>query len=248
MLRWVFLLRYPDGVAKEDGERWYLGTHTQEAKALRGLRRYVSWRAQKASVAPPWTTVERLNQWDRVTELAFDSWDAWQSAAVTNVPQYTPAPYGPRGFLAETIFVEDEPDKDFLAGASPREPIAAESRDQLVRWLFLLRYPETITKEAGEAWYLGTHTQEAKRMHGLRRYLSWKAETRPSTIAGLGPSTWDRLTELTFADWSAWQRGAVTEMPDWTAPPYGNPGFLSETVFIPEPPEYDFLAERPRLA
>ena len=43
MLRYVCLLGYPDGVPVEEGERWYLGTHTQEAKHLRGLRRYVTW-------------------------------------------------------------------------------------------------------------------------------------------------------------------------------------------------------------
>ncbi len=31
-LRWVFVMRYPDGVALEDGEKWYLTVHTQEAK------------------------------------------------------------------------------------------------------------------------------------------------------------------------------------------------------------------------
>lgn len=242
MLRWVFFLRFPDGVSKEDGERWYLGTHTQEAKHLLGLRRYVSWRAEKAAIAPPWTTVERLNLWDRVTELAFDDWESWYEATVAKVPKYTPPSYGSRGFKAETIFLQDEPEHDFL-GHSLSPGAEAGSSSSLVRWLFLLRYPENVTKADGEAWYLGTHTQEAKHMHGLRRYLSWSAVPSPPSFAASVRASWDRLTELGFADWPAWEDGAVRRMPAWTSPPYGNPGFLSETVFIREEPEYDFLRD-----
>ena len=247
MLRWVFFLRYPDGVSKDDGERWYLGTHTQEAKHLQGLRRYRSWKALKASTAPPWTTVDSLNRWDRVTELAFDDWDGWHEAAVKHVPEYTPAPYGARGFEFETIFIQDERDDDFLRSSPAPGFLSASDTDRLVRWLFILRYGNNTTKEAGEDWYLGTHTQEAKQMHGLRRYVSWRAQAAPASLIALAPPKWDRLTELAFADFDAWADGAVTQMPQWTPPPYGQPGFLSETVFIRERPEYDLLAEIPTV-
>ena len=42
MIRCIFLLRYRDGVSVEEGDRWYLGTHTQEAKRIKGLVRYSS--------------------------------------------------------------------------------------------------------------------------------------------------------------------------------------------------------------
>lgn len=246
MLRWLFFLRYPEGVSKEEGEHWYLGTHTQEAKRLLGLRRYRSWRAQQATVAPPWTTEARLNRWDRVTELVWESWEAWHEGAVEKVPEYTPAPYGPRGFHAETIFLGEGPDDDFLGDSPAEERLPAGESERLVRWLFLLRYPETIAQDAGESWYLGTHTQEAKQMHGLRRYVSWRAQTPPPGITARS-SGWDRLTELAFADQDAWVEGAVTKMPRWTPPPYGDPGFFSETVFIGERPDDDFLKESPLL-
>jgi hypothetical protein len=247
MLRWTFFIRYPDGVDRAEGERWYLGTHTQEAKQLAGLRRYVSWRAEKARVAPVWSTVERLNRWERVTELVFDDWESWHDAAVKNVPQYTAAPYGKRGFEMETIFLGEEPDNDFLGNSPTTADLGADEKERLIRWLFILRYPENISKEQGEDWYLGTHTQEAKLMHGLRRYVSRKAQPVPDELAGVARQKWDRLTELAFADWAAWEDGAVSRMPDWTPPPYGNPGFLSETVFIREEPEYDFLREVPKV-
>ena len=79
----------------------------------------------------------------------------------------------------------------------------------------------------------------------VRRYVSWNASPRASELPSLVPGKWDRLTELAFADFDAWADGAVTNMPTWTPPPYGQPGFLSETVFIRENPEYDFLSEIP---
>ena len=112
MLRYVCLLGYPDGVPVEEGERWYLGTHTQEAKHIPGLRRYVSWRA---APRPPDVGDQRPSRWDRVTELAFDGWDGWRDGAVARSPRYTPAPYGPRGFHSETVFIRGEPEYDLLA-------------------------------------------------------------------------------------------------------------------------------------
>lgn len=243
MLRWVFFLRFPEHIAKADAERWYAGTHAAEARTLRNLRRYVSWRAKKAKVAPPWTTVDRLNWWDRVTELWFDDWAAWEDAAVTNVPAYTAPPYGWPGFHSETIFIEDGPGEVFLPGSPPAGAVTGPAGERLARWLFLLRYGENTTEEAGESWYLGTHTQEAKHMRGLARYVSWKASPRPAGITGSMPSRWHRLTELAFEDMAAWEDGAVLNMPHWTPPPYGQPGFLSETVFTCEEPEFDFLRD-----
>lgn len=247
MLRWLFFLRYPDGVSKADGERWYLGTHTQEAKHLLGLRRYRSWAPLKATTAPTWTTVERLNRWDRVTELGFDNWEAWFEAAVKHVPAYSPAPYGPRGFESESIFIGDSPDNDFLGNSPSPGGLPPTESDRLARWLFILRYGENTTFPAGESWYLGAHTQEAKLMSGLRRYVSWRAQPVPDALSSVVRPKWDRLTELAFADMAAWENGAVVNMPAWTPPPYGQPGFLSETVFIPEQPQYDFLVQTPTV-
>lgn len=245
MLRWVFFLRYPDHVAKDEAEEWYVGTHAREASQLKGLRRYVSWRAVKAETAPVWTTVDALNRWDRVTELWFDDWAAWEDAAVTNVPAYTAPPYGWPGFHSETIFIEEAPTEVLLEGSPAPGSVTGEAGDRLARWLFLLRYGENTTTQAGEAWYLGTHTQEAKLMRGLRRYMSWQASPRPVHTTAVMPSGWDRLTELAFHDLAAWDDGAVRNMPAWTPPPYGQPGFLSETVFVREAPDDNFLHRSP---
>ena len=115
MIRWLYLFKYPDEVAKIDGERWYLGTHSQEAKRMadHGLAAYRTWKGLKSPYDEPFQTRESLNRWDRVTELAFPDWEAFRNATTDHGITYTPAPYG-RGFESHTIFIEDEPDYDFL--------------------------------------------------------------------------------------------------------------------------------------
>lgn len=107
MIRWLAMLRYPEGVSIEEGDRWYLGTHTQEAKQMKGLCRYLTWQAHESS----WQRPGR--QWHRLTELGFRDFAAWKEAQ-DNLPLWTPPPYGPRGFYSEAILIGDKPEYDFL--------------------------------------------------------------------------------------------------------------------------------------
>ena len=112
-MRWLFLFKYPEGVSKEDGERWYLGAHTQEAKKMvaNGLVSYKTWKA----VPSPYETSGRLNlnEWDRVTELGFEDFESFRRATENGGP-FTPPPYGPHGFIAHTIFLHEEEEFDLL--------------------------------------------------------------------------------------------------------------------------------------
>lgn len=44
MIRWLCFINYPEDVSLDESERWYLGSHPQEAKHHVGLRRYVTYR------------------------------------------------------------------------------------------------------------------------------------------------------------------------------------------------------------
>ncbi len=116
MIRWLFLLKYPEGVPVEEGERWYLGTHTQEAKRMAdfGLQRYRTWKGLDAPFDTPSRTREQLNEYRRLTELTFPDWDAFKAAAVDSGISYTRPDYGRHGFYYHTIFVGEEPEYDLL--------------------------------------------------------------------------------------------------------------------------------------
>jgi hypothetical protein len=116
MIRWIYLIRYPEGVPVEEGERWYLGTHTQEAKKMAeyGLVGYKTWRHITAPLGTKSRTADELNTWVRVTELTFEDWDAYKAAVIDAPIEYTGAPYGPRPFEYTTVFLGDEPEYDLL--------------------------------------------------------------------------------------------------------------------------------------
>jgi hypothetical protein len=125
MIRWLHLLRYPDGADKEEGEEWYLGTHVGEAKRMAelGLARYQSWQGLKSPYDSPTYPREKLNRWDRVTELCFTDWEAFRDATASNAGRYTPPPFESTfvggSFESHMIFLNDEPQYDFLSDGSP---------------------------------------------------------------------------------------------------------------------------------
>ena len=43
MIRFVHKFNYAEGVSKEEGEKWYQGTHVPEARKLPGVPAYRSW-------------------------------------------------------------------------------------------------------------------------------------------------------------------------------------------------------------
>lgn len=117
MIRWVYLIKYPEGVPVEEGERWYLGTHTQEAKQMadHGLVSYKTWKALTAPMGTKSRPAEFLNQWVRVTELVFRDWDAYKASVIDAPIEYTGAPYGEKAFEYTTVFLgEEEPEYDLL--------------------------------------------------------------------------------------------------------------------------------------
>jgi hypothetical protein len=114
MIRWLYVFNYPEGVPVSEGEKWYLGTHTQEAKRMadRGLVGYRTWKA----LQPPEAIADQIREpaFTRFTELAFEDWDGFRSAVVESDIVYTPPSYGPKGFVYQTMFIDDQPEYDLL--------------------------------------------------------------------------------------------------------------------------------------
>jgi hypothetical protein len=129
----------------------------------------------------------------------------------------------------------------------------------MIRLLWLLRYPDGVSQEEGDAWYLGTHAQEVRRSQAYARYVTWRpleipaaADTSPGPDgqpvpfgAGQASRRWHRVTEMGFRDVEAMARRHVGVQPYSPAPwgPTWDDRF--ERVLLPDRPEWDLLAERP---
>ena len=121
----------------------------------------------------------------------------------------------------------------------------------MVKMVWVFGYPESVSVEEGEKWYLEVHSQEVKQFPGLRKYLTWKvldvkelpwyeeeyARKQPECV---------RITELWWDDVESWLklRGGRVKL---TPPPWGEPWLIARPVFVDEKPECDFLNEIPEI-
>lgn len=107
-LRWVFFMRYPEGVSQEDGEAWFTKVHAPEMAKGPGIRRFV---CSKSVDAP-----RDAKSWVRMCEAWFDDYAGWKNFALTNSPKYTPPAWGKSGPYLEyaSIFTAQNPDMNFL--------------------------------------------------------------------------------------------------------------------------------------
>lgn len=107
-LRWMMLIKYPDGVSLEGGERWYREVHAKELAKIPGLLRFVSY----ANIEPP----SEANPWVRLSELWFDGYDDWRKAFIDSPPDFTPPDWSNEFPFVDNLctFVGDQPDIDWL--------------------------------------------------------------------------------------------------------------------------------------
>ncbi len=120
----------------------------------------------------------------------------------------------------------------------------------MIRFVHCFNYPSGVSREDGEAWYLGQHVPRAKKLPGVVRYRSWPQVDVgiPYPSAG-APTPFDqfvRRTELCFETFEAW-RSAYRAAPElWNRAPDGKPGFGEfECMFLDEEPEFDLLRDAP---
>ncbi len=108
ILRWYQVIKYPDGVSRADGEKWYLNVFSQEARKQAGLLRFVS---HTVLDDPPIVT-----PWHRVTEMWYEDFSAWRKAVIESPPHYTRPPWGKSEPFVDMVstFVGTKPDVDFL--------------------------------------------------------------------------------------------------------------------------------------
>ena len=235
-------------------ERWFYRDKAMETISQLGplLYRYVTYRA----VPPPegaasygyynWRMIE---QWwhnspfrsglDYGTALS-DYWPPHYNEAV-GLP--TEKDREKREWIMPApafIFVPARPTEDFKgAGLS-----LADGNN--LRWLIILRYPDGVSREEGDDWYINTHAPEVCEQPGLKRFFSFHAVEPSSSV---GP--WVRVSELWYENHDAWRHSVIESVPHYTKPPWSvlgkypflRPGIDFISMFLLERPECDFLRE-----
>lgn len=132
VLRWVQLIQYPEGVDKEEADRWYVEVFAQEACRQPHMHRFFSTRTLQGErrlpghIAPadlPFFAGQTDPSWDRFTEMWYESYAGWREDVLLSPPAYTRPPWAQRKdfpFLAPgtnftSSFLLEKPTDNYLA-------------------------------------------------------------------------------------------------------------------------------------
>lgn len=131
----------------------------------------------------------------------------------------------------------------------------------VLRWLIAFKYPEGVSVEQGDDWFLNVHAEEVARQPGLTRFFSYRVLASRRFGEGGRPSFlhpestmiggWHRVSEQWYEDASGWARSVVESPPSYTAPPWATyhqypflePGVDFISTFILERPSDDWLRQ-----
>jgi hypothetical protein len=157
-----------------------------------------------------------------MTELWYASVEDFIEARPNSRP-YTFAPWfattPPHAIAAGVTMVPAMPTEDFLG----REPTPEERH--ILRWYCLIKYPDGVSLDEGERWYLNVHSQEIKQQTGLLRYVSHRTIVDPPI-----DTPWHRLVELWYEDFAAWRKAVIDAPPHYTPPPWTKQEPFMESV------------------
>lgn len=176
----------------------------------------------------------------RLTELWYPNVADWKEAAPYARP-YTPPAGGWEKFFGRNsavTIVPAMPTEDFLG----KEPTPEETT--ILRWVQVFKYPEGVSLEEGDKWYLGVHSAEAKRQPGLLRYVSHRV---PDDAPFKTP--WLRVSELWYRDFAAWHEAMSKTATDYTKPRWSAayPFVDMISTFVSYKPDVDFLRDNPAI-
>ena len=226
-------------------ERWYYRDHAPEIN-----RRFGPWLTRHESYLPVDAPAEAraygFFNW-RVTE----GW--WRKIPATG-PQgnlsFTQPPVWPR---VATCFVPAQPTDDFMGG--DLQP----GQKHILRWYILFKYPQGVSFEEGEKWFLDTHAMDVMQQSGLYRFFSYRVIKDPIGLPGtwapgsMPPAdsilhSWDRLIELWYETFEDWHTSVVLSPPAYRKPswatrdsyPFVEPFVDFVSSFILERPNDEF--------
>lgn len=247
MLRSIVLHDIPaDDIAAM--ERWYHRYHAPEI-----VRRYGPWLSRHESympvTPPPEAAQFGLYNW-RMTE---GWWREIPKPGAQGTLCFTDPPVRPR---VATCFIPAQPSEDFLGSDVPPD------QHQVLRWFILYRFPQGVTREAGDDWFVNSLAPQVLKQPGLTRFFSYQTTRESIPLPGTWragsappPGTvergWDRLVELWYDNFRDWRRAVIEQPPAYSAPPWATldrfpfvrPGTHFVSAFLLERPTDEFLRD-----
>jgi hypothetical protein len=115
-----------------------------------------------------------------------------------------------------------------------------------IRWMTAIKYPDSVSVENGEKWFLNVHAKEAMKQPGLIKFVSYRIIDE-LTNAGPGEKKkWVRINEYWYESFAAWRKAVIDSPPKYTAPSWGGkyPFVEMESTFIPYVHYVDFLHQK----
>ena len=131
VLRWVQLIKYPEGVDKQEADDWYVNVYAKEAAKQPHLYRFLSYKTiLDAPHAPGHIAPEDFETfvkggsggYDRFTEMWYESYEDWREDNIVNPPAYTKPswaeqdtfPFVKPGTNFISSFILEKPSDDYL--------------------------------------------------------------------------------------------------------------------------------------
>jgi hypothetical protein len=222
-------------------ERWFYRYHIPEVLRNRPLS-YLSYRAVPE---PP-----GAESYGCFNYKIHENLQAGQQEAGLALLSMTPEVVPLRVIM---VNVPASPTEDFLGRG-----LSIDDKT-IFRWVTVHKYPEGISPEEGDDWYVNVHAREVMKQPGLTRFFSYKVVPSPVPVrkgvsSFLHPgsqvaSNWHRVSELWYENANGWVESVIASPPAYTAPawatratyPFLEAGVDFACMFILERPTDDWL-------
>jgi hypothetical protein len=224
-------------------ERWFHRYHVPEVLRNRPLS-YVSYRAVPA---PP--GAEAFGYFNYKVHENISLGEHEQPLGLTAMtPEVVP-------LKVAMIDVPATPTEDFLGRGT-----SIEERT-ILRWLIAFKYPQGVSVEEGDAWYLNVHAKQVLHQPGLTRFFSYRVISsrqfgKNGASSFLHPQStmlggWHRVSEQWYENGRSWAESVLEAPPAYTPPPWATynrypflePGVDFISTFILERPTDDWLKQ-----
>ncbi len=224
-------------------ERWFYRYHIPEVLRSRPLS-YLSYRAVPAPAGAEAYGLYNYKMHENVHAPEGET----KMALLSMTPEVVP-------LKVIMVNVPVAATEDFLGAG-----LSFENKT-ILRWVTVHRYPEGVSAEEGDDWFVNVHAPEVMRQPRLTRFFSYRV--LPSQVPvrkGASKflharsevsSNWHRVSELWYENGAGWAESVVHAPPTYTRPPWSTraaypflePGVDFASIFILERPTDDWVRE-----